>query len=404
MIIGAGPAGLAAAVALKKKGVEEITVLEREDNAGGILRQCIHDGFGLTCFGESISGPEYAERFLKQALELNIEIMTGATVISLSQEKCVTITSDKGLIKIQAKTVVLAMGCRERTRGALAIPGERPSGIYTAGMAQNYINLCNLMVGREIVILGSGDIGLIMARRLALEGAHVIGVYEVLPYPSGLNRNITQCLKDYEIPLYLSETVTEIHGRTRLNGVTVSKVDQNRKPIPGSKRGIPCDTLILSVGLIPENELSMEAGVQLDSKTGAAVVSESYETNISGIFAAGNVLHVHDLADQVSLEAERLANGVFEYLTKKRLEAVDIKVVPQKGIRYVIPQHISHKKDFFLSFRVKRPMEDCAVELIQNGQIIMKRKKIRLLPAEMIQIKVPEKSIQDHGEIEVLVR
>lgn len=404
VVIGAGPAGLAAAVALKKKGVKDILVLEREDTSGGILRQCIHDGFGLTRFGESISGPEYAYRFLKEAEALNIEILTEATVISISEQKRITVSSAKELFEIQAKAVVLAMGCRERTRGALAIPGERPSGVYTAGMAQNYINLCNLMVGKEIIILGSGDIGLIMARRLTLEGAHVIGVFEVLPYPSGLARNVTQCLDDYEIPLYLSQTVTEIHGRARLEGVTVSCADENRKPVPGTERRIACDTLILSVGLIPENELSIGAGVKLDTRTGAAVIDEFYETSVEGIFAAGNVLHVHDLVDQVSLEAERLAEGVFFYLGQKRKEKADVNVIPQKGIRYAVPQHISGKKDFILSFRVDKPFEDREVVLVQNGHIIMKQKRKKAVPAEMIQIKVSGEKIQEHGEIEVLIQ
>lgn len=295
VIIGGGPAGLAAAAALFDRGIRDVIILEREKNLGGILRQCIHDGFGLTRFGCALSGPEYADRFINRVQETGIEIYTNTTVLSVSPDKKVLAASSEGFLEIQSSAVVLAMGCRERTRGALAIPGERPCGVWTAGTAQAYLNLYNHMIGREAVILGSGDIGLIMARRMTLEGIKVAGVFEILPYPSGLPRNIEQCLNDYSIPLYLRHTVTEIHGSSRLTGVTVSEIDENRRPIAGTEREYSCDTLIISAGLIPENDLSLSAGIVLDPATQGAVVDENYQTVQEGIFAAGNVLHVHDL-------------------------------------------------------------------------------------------------------------
>lgn len=280
LIVGGGPAGLAAAVELYRKNIKNILIVERENHLGGILKQCIHDGFGLTRFGETLSGPEYAKRFIDQVEELQIPYLTDAAVTGISGDKVVTVVSRNGLEKYQAKAVILTMGCRERTRGALGIPGERPAGVFTAGVAQSYINLHNTMVGKEVVILGSGDIGMIMARRMTLEGAHVKAVFEIMPYPSGLPRNIEQCLNDYGIPLYLSHTVTDIHGKTRLEGITVSKVDENLKPVPGTEQEIACDTLILSVGLIPENELSIDAGVELDPRTRGAVVDENFQTSV----------------------------------------------------------------------------------------------------------------------------
>ena len=403
VVIGGGPAGLAAAIRLRQKGIEDIVILEREHRPGGILRQCIHDGFGLTRFGETLSGPEYAQRFVSEAEALGIPCLTDTTVIDLSGDRVITAHSPKGLIQIQADAVILAMGCRERTRGALAIPGSRPAGVINAGVAQSYINLQNLMVGKEVVILGSGDIGLIMARRLTLEGAHVKAVYEIQPYPSGLPRNIEQCLNDYNIPLYLSHTVTDIRGRERLEGVVVSEMDENRRPIPGSEEFVPCDTLVLSVGLIPENELSLGAGVALDSHTSGAYVDEHFQTSIPGVFAAGNVLHVHDLVDFVSLEAEALADSAAEYLKNGALDACPLTIHAGQNVGHVIPQTCSGHRDFTLSLRVRQPMTDKAVIVRQNGQEVLRKKLRRLLPAEMIQLKVKESKLSDSGDLEVTV-
>ena len=298
LIVGAGPAGLAAAIAAKEAGVDSLIVLEREDNAGGILRQCIHNGFGLHRFKEELTGPEYAQRDIDKAAEMGIDVRTGVTVLSVDPDKTVTAISRKwGLQVFKAKAVVLAMGCRERPRGALAIPGTRCAGIYSAGTAQKFVNLEGYMPGRRVVILGSGDIGLIMARRMTLQGAKVLACVELMPYSSGLNRNIVQCLQDYNIPLYLSHTVVDIQGRERVTGVTVAKVDENRRPIPGTEIEFDCDTLLLSVGLIPENELTIGAGVQMSPLTNVAVVDDYLQTSVPGVFACGNVLHVHDLVD-----------------------------------------------------------------------------------------------------------
>ncbi len=401
IIIGGGPGGLAAAAELKKKGVEQILILEREHTPGGILRQCIHDGFGLTRFGETLSGPEYAQRFIDQVHELGIEIVTDATVIGLTKDRLVTAASRDGLLQYQADAVILTMGCRERTRGALSIPGERPSGVFTAGTAQAYINLKNKMVGKNVIILGSGDIGMIMARRMTLEGAHVQAVFEIQPYPSGLPRNIEQCLNDYHIPLYLSHTVTNIKGHNRLESVTVSQVDEQLKPIPGTEKKYACDTLILSVGLIPENELSLMAGVALDPRTKGAVVDEAYQTSVPGIFAAGNVLHVHDLVDFVSLEAERLADSVAAYL-EHGLTPAEIFIETEGLIGYTVPQKISGTRDVTLSFRPRKPMRDCWVEIRQDDACLVRKKYPRLLPAEMENISLPADKLISKSRIKVV--
>ena len=401
IIIGGGPGGLAAAAELKRNGIDDILILEREHSLGGILRQCIHDGFGLTRFGETLSGPEYAARFIDEIKAMGIEYVTDATVIGLTADKKVTAATRDGLLIYQAKAVILAMGCRERTRGALSIPGERPSGVFTAGVAQTYINLKNKMVGRHVIILGSGDIGMIMARRMTLEGAKVEAVFEIQPYPSGLPRNIEQCLNDYDIPLYLSRTVTKIKGHDRLEAVEVSQVDENLKPIPGTEKEYACDTLILSVGLIPENELSLMAGVELDPRTKGAIVDEFYQTTVPGIFAAGNVLHVHDLVDFVSLEAERLAKSAAQYV-KDGLPEAGIRVETGGLVGYTVPQKITGKDDVSLSFRPKKPVRDCTVEIWQDGTLLVSRKYPKLLPAEMENIKLPAKKLVSGADIKVV--
>lgn len=403
IIIGGGPAGLAAAVELHKKGVTDVLILEREKHLGGILRQCIHDGFGLTRFHTTLSGPEYAQRFIDEAERLRIPYRTDTTVLEITEDKVVTAASRDGLRQYQAKTVILTMGCRERTRGALGIPGERPAGVFTAGVAQAYMNLYNRMPAKEVVILGSGDIGMIMARRLTLEGAHVQAVFEIQPIPSGLPRNIEQCLNDYGIPLYLSHTITNIHGDSRLTGVTVSEVDEKMRPVPGTEKEYSCDTLILSVGLIPENELSMDAGVQLDARTKGAVVDEHFQTSVDGIFAAGNVLHVHDLVDFVSMEAEALADSAAAYLTGQPLEECPIEIITDGNIGHTIPQKVSGNRDFKLSLRVRRLFQDCRIVVRQDGTVIATKKVKKALPAEMIQLVVRADQMTGNKKLEVSV-
>ena len=418
VIIGGGPAGLAAAAALREKGVRDVLILEREPRLGGILNQCIHDGFGLTRFGESLSGPEYAERFIQEVLAGDaesgaagdetssaaddetsgaagdVEAITDCTVIDITPEKRITAVANGAYLEIQAEAILLTMGCRERPRGALAIPGDRPAGVYTAGVAQNYINLKNTMVGHDVVILGSGDIGMIMARRLTLEGAKVHAVFEILPYPSGLPRNIQQCLRDYDIPLFLSHTVTRINGRNRLESVTVSQVDEKMQPVPGTEQVWPCDTLILSVGLIPENELSLKAGVELDPRTKGAVVDEFHQTSVPGIFAAGNVLHVHDLVDYVSLEAEEMAEAVATYLAGG-LPECPLAVETGPDIGYTVPQRVSGTKDVTLSFRTRRPLENCVFEVWHGGRLLASKRVPKAIPAIMNHIRIPRGAFHD---------
>lgn len=404
LIVGGGPAGLAAAVKLHGRGIRRLLIVEREKQLGGILRQCIHDGFGLTRFGETLSGPEYAKRFIDEVEELQIPYITDAAVLEITGDKRVTVCTRDGLMQWKAKAVILAMGCRERTRGALGLPGERPAGVFTAGVAQAYMNLYNTMPAKEAVILGSGDIGMIMARRLTLEGAHVQAVFEIQPYPSGLPRNIEQCLNDYGIPLCLSHTVTAVHGDKRLTGVTVSQVDAHLKPIPGTQKEYACDTLILSVGLIPENELSLDAGVSLDGRTRGAVVDEHFQTNIKGVFAAGNVLHVHDLVDFVSMEAESLAQAAAEYIREGSLPECRIEIRAAAGINHTVPQKVSGTRPFKLSMRVNRPMKDCRIVVRQNGKEIAVKKMKKAIPAEMIQLAIEPGKLASSGDLEVCVQ
>ena len=410
LVIGAGPAGLAAAIAAKKAGVDNLIVLEREDHPGGILRQCIHNGFGLHRFKEELTGPEYAQRDIDTAQEMGIDIRTGVTVLSVSNEKRVTAVSrENGLQIFEAKSIVLAMGCRERPRGALAIPGTRCAGIYSAGTAQKFVNLEGYMPGRRVVILGSGDIGLIMARRMTLQGAKVLACVELMPYSSGLNRNIVQCLQDYNIPLYLSHTVIDIQGKERLSGVTVAKVDENRRPIPGTEMQFDCDTLLLSVGLIPENELSAEAGVALSPVTSGAVVSDTLETSVPGVFACGNVLHVHDLVDHVSNESFRAGEMAARYAKGERRTGREIPVRDGKGVRGVVPQKLLLSDDcqgVDLMFRPDQVYRNHYLTVYADGKPLSSLKKMILTPGEMVVQPLNEKMLaacKDAGEITVAI-
>lgn len=404
VIVGGGPAGLAAAAAAKDSGIDSILILERDRELGGILNQCIHNGFGLHTFKEELTGPEYAARFIERVRERKIEYKLNTMVMEISPQKAVTaMNREEGLFEIKARAVILAMGCRERSRGALNIPGYRPAGIYSAGTAQRLVNMEGFMPGREVVILGSGDIGLIMARRMTLEGAKVKVVAELMPYSGGLKRNIVQCLNDYGIPLKLSHTVVEIRGKERLTGITLAEVDKNGKPIPGTEEDYSCDTLLLSVGLIPENELSEGAGALLDSRTKGAVVDENYQTTVSGVFAAGNVLHVHDLVDFVSLEAEALADAVADYVEGTEFEPCCLTVETDGMVGYTVPQKISGTKSFRLSMRVRRPMKNCSVQVYQGENLVKELKLKKALPAEMIQIPIDGKKLNTQQGLEVKV-
>ena len=407
LIIGAGPAGLAAAIAAREAGVESILVLEREKEPGGILRQCIHNGFGLHRFSEELTGPEYAKRDVDRVRELDIPIRCGTTVLSVSPDRVVTCVSPGfGFSRLSAGAVVLAMGCRERPRGALCTPGSRPAGIYSAGTAQRFVNLEGYMPGRRVVILGSGDIGLIMARRMTLQGAKVLACVEIMPYSSGLNRNIVQCLEDYGIPLYLSHTVTDIHGRERLTGVTVSRVDENRKPVPGSEIRFDCDTLLLSCGLIPENELSQGAGVELSPLTSGPVVSETLETSVPGIFACGNVLHVHDLVDHVSAESFRAGRAAASFVRASAPPAPAYTVKDGPGVRGTVPQKISARpaEDVPLMFRPADVYRNAAAVVECGGQEILRKKAMIYTPGEMAVLTLKKEDFENLPDKVITVR
>ena len=390
VIIGGGPAGMAAAVAAYDAGCTDVVILEREPDIGGILRQCIHAGFGLHKLGRELTGPEYADVYRQKVLERGIKVYYETTVTALTPEKRLTAQSRKGILKLEAGAVILAMGCRERSRGALNIPGDRPAGVYSAGTAQKLLNCEGYQVGREVVILGSGDIGLIMARRLTLEGAKVKAVCELLPYSGGLTRNIVQCLEDFEIPLYLSTTVCEIHGKKRVEGVTVAQVDAQRRPIPETKRYIPCDTLLLSVGLIPENELTRAAGIPIDPVTNGALVDEACQTQIAGIFACGNVLQVHDLVDYVSGEAERAGLGAAAYLAGRAGRGTSVAVRPGFGVRYVLPQHVhtDAQEDVSLFLRVTQPFGAVRYTVKSGDTVLATAGRFRAAPGEMEKLTV----------------
>ena len=384
VIIGGGPAGMSAAVAAYQSGVRDILILERDAHLGGILQQCIHNGFGLHRFGEELTGPEYAWKYEQQVRDLKIPYLLNTMVLDISPEKVVTATNtERGVFQIQAKAVILAMGCRERAKGALNIAGTRPAGIYSAGTAQKYVNLKGYMPGKNVVILGSGDIGLIMARRMTLEGAKVHAVCELMPYSGGLARNIEQCLNDFNIPLRLSHTVVEIHGKDRLEGVTIAKVDERRRPIAETREYIPCDTLLLSVGLLPENELSKTANVTLDRITGGAVVDQDRQTEIEGIFACGNVLHVHDLVDYVSEEAEIAGKSAAAYIAGTETEKVDVALHTDGKIRYTVPQRITLKKDVSVFFRVADVYRNVVIKVKNGDNVVFSRKKVKVAPGEM---------------------
>ncbi|AST58148.1 FAD-dependent pyridine nucleotide-disulfide oxidoreductase [Thermoanaerobacterium thermosaccharolyticum] len=401
VIVGAGPAGLGAAVEAYEKGVKDILIIERDSHPGGILQQCIHNGFGLIEFKEELSGPEYAERFIEKVKRYGIKIMLDTMVLNITSDKIVkAVNQENGVMEIKAKAVILAMGCRERPRGAISIPGTRPAGIFTAGTAQRYVNMEGYMPGKEIVILGSGDIGLIMARRFTLEGAKVKAVVELMPYSSGLTRNIVQCLEDFGIPLLLSHTVIEIHGKDRVEGVTIAQVDANRKPILKTAKYISCDTLILSVGLIPENELSKSAGVVLDPVTGGPIVNESMETNIPGIFACGNVLQVHGLVDNVTKESRLAADSAVKYIKGLlKQEGKFINAKAGSGIRYVVPQKVNYENiDDKVKFHM-RPIDvfkNAYINVKSGGREIMRRKMQRLTPGEMILIEIKKDKFLDN--------
>ncbi|SHK09902.1 Thioredoxin reductase [Clostridium cavendishii DSM 21758] len=406
VIIGGGPAGLAAAYEAYNNGVESILIIERDKELGGILNQCIHNGFGLHTFKEELTGPEYAQRFIDMIKDTKIEVKLDTMVLEIDDNKNIhAINSDDGYLVIEAKAIVLAMGCRERTRGAINIPGFRPSGVFTAGAAQRYINMEGYMVGKEVVILGSGDIGLIMARRMTLEGAKVKAVVELMPYSNGLNRNIVQCLNDYDIPLYLSHTITKIEGKDRLEKVIVSKVDENKCPIKGSEIEFDCDTLLLSVGLIPENEISKNAGIELDRRTSGLVVNESMETSKDGIFACGNVVHVHDLVDFVTGEAKNAGKNAAKYIKNELKKEGYFNIINGDKVNYTVPQkfnvdNISDKLDIFM--RVNNIYKDMALVVRCNGEKIAVFNKKHLAPSEMEKISLKKSDLEKvNGDITI---
>lgn len=387
VVVGGGPAGMAAAVSAFDSGVNDVVIIDRESHLGGILQQCIHNGFGLHKLGQELTGPEYAAIYAQKVEQRAIRVYHETMVTSISPERVVTAQNRSGIVKIQADAVILAMGCRERSRGALNISGTRPAGIYSAGTAQKLINCQGFMVGKRVVILGSGDIGLIMARRMSLEGAKVEAVCELMPYSGGLIRNIVQCLEDFNIPLYLSTTVAEIHGDKRLEGVTIAQVDENRRIIPETRRYIPCDTLLLSVGLIPENELTKAAGIPMDPVTGGALVDENCQTMLPGFFACGNVLHVHDLVDYVSEEAERAGAAAAKLVQQKLIKAEGVHTKAGYGVRYVLPQRIHLEgEQIALFLRVTQPFGKVRFTVTSGENVIASVSRMKAAPGEMEKI------------------
>lgn len=386
VIIGGGSAGLSAAVTLKEHGIEDICILEKDGEAGGILEQCIHNGFGLQTFHEQLSGPAYAERYIRKAEQLHVDILLNTMVTRITKDKHVTyVNGEEGEVTIEADAIILCVGCYERARGAVEIAGSRPAGIYTAGQAQRYINIEGFMPGKRVWILGSGDIGLIMARRMVLEGAEVLGVAEIMPYSSGLPRNLQQCLYDFNIPLYLSHTVTKVFGKKRLEKIEVMEVDENRKPVPGSEQYYDVDTLLLSTGLIPENSLAENAGIALDPLIKGPYVDENYMTEAEGIFACGNGLHVHDLVDFVSLQAKRAAEGVVSYLHNGKNKERTIAVKPCENVNYVVPQsvHPSCEKNVEFFYRIRKQLSSAVIEVRCGDKVLRTMHKTNMMPSEM---------------------
>lgn len=412
VIIGGGPAGLAAAYGAYQAGERDILIVERDDTLGGILNQCIHNGFGLTRFKEELSGPEYAARYEEMVASTSVEVRINTMALDISNEKVVTIMSSQhGLEQIKAKAVILAMGCRERSRGAISIPGDRVAGIYTAGAAQKYCNIDGYLVGKRVVILGSGDIGLIMARRMTLEGAKVLADVEICPYSNGLNRNIVQCLKDYDIPLYLSHTVTNViadEKHRRVKQVVISKVDEKKNPIPGTEITFDCDTLLLSVGLIPENELSKNAGVELDRRTRGPLVYENLETHVPGIFACGNVLQVHDLVDFVSAEGEKAGKSAAMFIQNGGKSSDEIvEMLPGDGIGYLCPQSFRPslmEGNGEVSFRVRAPMDNVSIVIEKDGVEVQAIRKLKVIPSEMEKLPLKKEVLEGAKTIKVYAR
>lgn len=396
IVVGGGPAGLASAYEAKKAGAEKVLVIERDKELGGILNQCIHNGFGLHHFKEELTGPEYANKFIEMVSETDIEIMLDTMVLDVTEDKTVyCMNKTDGYMELKAKSVVLNMGCRERTRGAIAIPGDRPTGVFTAGAAQRYVNMEGYMVGKKVLILGSGDIGLIMARRMTLEGAKVVACVELMPYSNGLNRNIVQCLNDYDIPLYLSHTITNIKGDKRVEAVTINKVDERNKPIPGTEITFDVDTVLLSVGLIPENEISRAAGIEMDPRTSGPVVYENYETSIEGVFASGNVVHVHDLVDFVTEESELAGKSAAEYVLNGEADREGaISVLAGPCANAIVPQKVrlaNIDKRVEVYFRVTNVFHNVTIYVkTSDGQVLCKFKREHVAPAEMEKIPVPK--------------
>ena len=400
-VIGGGPAGLAAALSAHDEGVEDVIILERELELGGILRQCIHDGFGNFVFDEMLTGPEYAQRYIADMEKTGVQVKLNTMVLGVDSDKTITaVNPEDGLMRVDAGAIILAMGCRERTRAQILIPGDRPAGVYTAGVAQQHINMRGLMPGRRVVILGSGDVGLIMARRFTLEGAEVEGVYEIMPHPGGLTRNVVQCLHDYGIPLHLSRTITDIAGRERVEGVTVARVDSDWGPIEGSERFIPCDTVILSVGLIPENELSRAAGVRIDSRTGGPVVNERMETSVPGIFACGNVVNVHDLVDDVSQVATTAGKGAADHVHGVRdFREVPVNVRYGRNVNYVVPQIISGREPEEITFYLRVTEVERNVRIIARSDedILYEKREIIVKPPEMVKARIASGGLHGLG-------